>query len=131
MLARLPSGIPVAHVTNKIDLTGERPRLEAGGRGPTIHLSAKTGAGLEALRRWLLETAGWKPHGEGIFLARERHLVALRYASERLHTAAETAQYELVAEELRLAHDALGTITGAVHADDLLGAIFSRVCIGK
>jgi tRNA modification GTPase len=131
LLARLPPTIPVAHVVNKIDLSGETARIEAGQRGPMIFVSAKTGAGLGALRTWLLEVAGWKPHGEGIFIARERHLAALRIASERLQTAAASRAYELVAEELRLAHDALGSITGAIHADDLLGAIFSRFCIGK
>jgi len=131
LLARLPPTIPVAHVINKIDLSGEPARAEAGGRGPTLHVSAKTGDGLALLRDWLLEVAGWKPHGEGTFIARERHLAALHAASERLQTAADSEAYELVAEELRLAHEALGSITGAVHADDLLGAIFSRFCIGK
>jgi tRNA modification GTPase len=131
LLARLPADIPVARVTNKIDLTGERPRAEAGARGPSLFISAKTGEGVASLKAWLLEVAGWKPHGEGIFVARERHLAALRAASERLQTASQSKAYELVAEELRLAHDALGSITGAVRADDLLGAIFSRFCIGK
>jgi len=131
LLAQLPPGIPVARVINKIDLSGEKPRSEAGERGPVLHLSAKTGEGLEALRRWLLDVAGWKPHGEGLFVARERHLAALRAASKHLQTSNRSQAFELVAEELRLAHDALGTITGAVHPDDLLGAIFSRFCIGK
>lgn len=131
LLGELPSSIPVARIVNKIDLDGQDARSERGDRGPVLHLSAKTGEGLEALRRWLLEVAGWKPHGEGLFVARERHLAALRSASERLQTALGSQAYELVAEELRLAHDALGSITGAIHADDLLGAIFSRFCIGK
>jgi len=131
LLAQLPASIPVARVVNKIDLSGERARSEPGQRGPALYLSAKTGQGLDALRAWLLEVAGWKPHGEGLFVARERHLRALRLASEHLQTARGSNAYELVAEELRLAHDALGSIVGAVHADDLLGAIFSRFCIGK
>jgi tRNA modification GTPase len=131
LLAKLPESLLVAVLVNKIDISGEPARIEAGARGPTIHLSAKTGEGIEHLRRWLLETAGWKPHGEGIFLARERHLAALREASERLQTASGGSAFELVAEELRLAHVALGAIAGAVHADDVLGAIFSRFCIGK
>jgi tRNA modification GTPase len=118
-------------VVNKIDLDGEAPSSERGERGAVLHLSAKTGEGVELLRQWLLDIAGWKPHGEGIFVARERHLAALRTASERLQTSVASTAYELVAEELRLAHDALGSITGAVHSDDLLGAIFSRFCIGK
>lgn len=131
LLGRLPPSIPIARVVNKIDLDGEAPSSERGERGPVLHLSAKTGEGVELLRQWLLDIAGWKPHGEGIFVARERHLAALRTASERLQTSVASAAYELVAEELRLAHDALGSITGAVHSDDLLGAIFSRFCIGK
>ena len=131
LVAGLPASIPVARVVNKIDLSGESAHAEGGARGPDLYLSAKTGAGLEALRAWLLDTAGWKPHAEGLFVARERHLAALRSASERLQTAIGSHAYELVAEELRLAHDDLGAITGAVHADDLLGAIFSRFCIGK
>ncbi|HXF79077.1 MAG TPA: tRNA uridine-5-carboxymethylaminomethyl(34) synthesis GTPase MnmE [Usitatibacter sp.] len=131
LVAQLPPSIPVARVVNKIDLDGQPARSERGDRGPVLHLSAKTGDGLDALRGWLLDVAGWKPHGEGLFVARERHLVALRAASERLQTAEASSAYELVAEELRLAHDALGSITGAVHPDDLLGAIFSRFCIGK
>ena len=131
LLAKLPAELPVAILVNKIDLSGEKARVEEGARGPILHLSARTGEGIDTLRSWLLETAGWKPHGEGIFVARERHLVALREASERLQTASGLVQYELVAEELRLGHAALGSITGAIHADDLLGAIFSRFCIGK
>ncbi|HEX4332115.1 MAG TPA: tRNA uridine-5-carboxymethylaminomethyl(34) synthesis GTPase MnmE [Usitatibacter sp.] len=131
LLGRLPPSIPIARVVNKIDLDGEAPSSERGERGPVLHLSAKTGEGVELLRQWLLDIAGWKPHGEGIFVARERHLAALRTASERLQTSVASTANELVAEELRLAHDALGSITGAVHSDDLLGAIFSRFCIGK
>ena len=131
LLERLPASIPVARVVNKIDLAGEKARSERAGQGAVIHLSAKTGEGLEMLRAWLLEVAGWKPHGEGLFAARERHLQALRSASKHLHTASQSTAYELVAEELRLAHADLGAITGAVHADELLGAIFSRFCIGK
>ena len=84
------------------------------------------------LRAWLLEVAGWRPHGEGVFLARERHLVALEAAAGYLEKAAELSQaFELQAEDLRLAQAALGRITGEVSADDLLGEIFSRFCIGK
>lgn len=131
LLGGLPASIPVARVVNKIDIHGEHARCERGARGPVLHLSAKTGEGIAALRSWLLDVAGWKPHGEGLFAARERHLAALRRVSEHLQTARSTGAYELVAEELRLAHDDLGAITGAVHPDDLLGAIFSRFCIGK
>ena len=131
-LARLPREIPVARIVNKIDLTGA-PATEERIDGDTVlGLSAKTGAGVPALRRWLLETAGWKPHGEGLFMARERHLVALEAAGQCLMRAANRTQaFEIKAEELRLAQQALGRITGEVSADDLLGEIFSRFCIGK
>ena len=131
-LARLPPGLPVLHVVNKIDLTGLSPGLDSRQAGPVARISAKTGAGVEAVRRWLLETAGWKPHGEGLFMARERHLEALLAARAHLHEAGTRAQaFELFAEELRLAQLRLNTITGEFGADDLLGQIFGRFCIGK
>ena len=129
-LERLPPELPVLRVVNKIDLTGLSPGLEPGGR--VVRISAKTGAGVDALRQWLLETAGWKPHGEGLFMARERHLGALAAARRHLGEAMDRAQaFELLAEELRLAQLRLNTITGEFGADDLLGEIFSRFCIGK
>ena len=131
-LARLPPGMPVAHVVNKIDLTGATPGLQAENGKVLLRVSAKTGAGMDAMRGWLLDVAGWKPHGEGLFMARERHLVALEEAQERLSAAAHSYQaFELMAEELRLAQNALARITGEVSADQLLGEIFSRFCIGK
>jgi tRNA modification GTPase len=131
MRARLPQAIPTAHVVNKIDLVDGVPSRQGNGVGTTIQLSAKTGAGVEALRAWLLEVAGWKPHEEGIFMARERHLRAFEEAGAHLRAATSLQAYELIAEELRLAQLALGRITGEVTADDLLGAIFSRFCIGR
>ena len=128
--ARLPREIPVARVVNKIDLTGDSPGRGAG-EETTIHLSAKTGEGVELLRAWLLDAAGWRPHGEGIFIARERHLKALEATRTALTAAALPQPFEITAEELRLAHRALGSITGEVSADDLLGEIFARFCIGK
>ena len=129
--ARLPHSLPRARVINKVDLSGEAAgRLEHDGEA-VLRLSAKTGAGLSELRSWLLEVAGWRPHGEGVFMARERHMVALREAGTRLEAAALTQAFELKAEELRLAQTALGTITGEVSADQLLGEIFSRFCVGK
>lgn len=128
----LPAGIPRARVVNKIDL--RPPALLPGtpGAGVVIPLSAKTGAGVERLRAWLLEVAGWRPHGEGLFMARQRHLEALEEARAHLEACGELRQaFDLQAEELRLAHRALGRITGEVSADDLLGEIFSRFCIGK
>jgi tRNA modification GTPase len=127
----LRPGMPFARVLNKIDLV-DLPAGPTGENEATIRLSARTGAGVEALRQWLLRVAGWKPQGEGVFMARRRHLEALEEA--RVHMAAAAASQgglELAAEELRLAHRALGRITGEVSADALLGEIFSRFCIGK
>jgi tRNA modification GTPase len=121
----------MARVVNKIDLTGVRPGRETSGGEVVVRLSAKTGAGLDELRSWLLDAAGWKPHGEGLFMARERHLVALQAARGHLAAAGVSQAFELMAEDLRLSLNSLGQITGAVSADDLLGAIFSRFCIGK
>lgn len=132
MLRRLPPGVRKLHVYNKVDLDPERvPGLQPDGRG-SIHVSAKTGAGLDTLRQHIVAAAGWQGEGETVFLARERHLRALREAAARIDAAAvELARRELFAEELRLAQDALSSITGEFTADDLLGEIFSRFCIGK
>jgi tRNA modification GTPase len=98
----------------------------------TVYLSARTGEGIELLRRTLLEHAGWQSAEESVFIARERHLVALRRAAEHLEAAsAQSRSAELFAEELRLAQNALAAITGEFTADDLLGEIFARFCIGK
>ncbi len=132
ILERMPRGLPLARVTNKIDLAGLAPGREAHGTEVRLRLSAKTGEGVPALRAWLLEVAGWRPSSEGVFLARERHLVALREAAARLQAAEGNSQvFELFAEDLRLAQQSLGTITGEVTPDELLGQIFSRFCIGK
>ena len=114
-------------VYNKLDLA---PRFER--PAGALAVSAKTGEGLEELRAAILAAAGWSSTGESVFLARERHLRALEAA--RGHIAAargELARWEFFAEELRLAHAALGGITGEFTADDLLGQIFGRFCIGK
>ncbi len=114
------------------------PASEAGTRSSseTLRLSARTGQGIEAFRRKLLDIAGFQPGQEGVFIARERHLQALSEAlthlqNARQHVSLGDQALDLFAEELRLAHQALGRITGAVTADDLLGVIFSRFCIGK
>ena len=127
ILARLPA---VARLTihNKIDVSAEAPRAA----GDEIWLSAKTGAGVELLRGKLLEAAGWQSAGEGAFMARARHLDALARGAAHLAAARQAAtQLELFAEELRLAQAALSDITGEFTADDLLGEIFSKFCIGK
>ena len=126
-LESLPGAALRIEVFNKIDLVpGFRPPAGA------LAVSAKTGSGLERLRKAILEAAGWTSAGESVFLARERHLRALELAREHLAAAAgESLRWEFFAEELRLAHAALGSITGEFSADDLLGEIFARFCIGK
>jgi tRNA modification GTPase len=125
----LPAGASLLTVVNKIDLV---EGMRAGRTGDAVRVSAKTGAGLDALRAAILEAAGWSARGESVFLARERHLRALAETRNRLEAAgARLSQWEFFAEELRLAHEALGSITGRVSADDLLGEIFARFCIGK
>jgi tRNA modification GTPase len=125
--------MPRAFVHNKVDLGAAPAGVTSGSsRHPSLEVSAKTGAGIGDLRSWLLDTAGWRPHGEGLFVARERHLVALQAARDCLLAATHNAQaFELMAEELRRAQVELARITGEVTADDLLGDIFSRFCIGK
>ena len=129
-------GPHAAHLllVNKVDLSGEAPGLRDG----RLYLSARTGAGLDCLRAELLRRAGWEqaPSDEGVYLARARHLDAIARTQHHLQEAAAhleqaALQPELAAEELRLAGLALGEITGQVTADDILGEIFSRFCIGK
>ena len=126
-LPEVPAAPPTIEVYNKRDLApGFVPPADA------IAVSAKTGEGFEALRQRILRAAGWSSSGEPLFLARERHLRALAEAATHLAAAAREAQrWEFFAEELRLAHAALGRITGEFSADDLLGEIFARFCIGK
>jgi tRNA modification GTPase len=132
IVARLPARLPRVVVHNKIDLIGEAPRVVPNAGATAVHLSAKTGSGVDLLRAHLLERAGWHPAEESPFIARERHLVCLRRAAERLDAASAQAQApELLAEELRLAQNELNAITGEFTADELLGEIFARFCIGK
>ncbi|SFZ70803.1 tRNA uridine-5-carboxymethylaminomethyl(34) synthesis GTPase MnmE [Chitinimonas taiwanensis] len=132
ILARLPEKLPRVHVFNKVDLTGEAVGHGEEDGHAVLRLSAKAGLGLDELKRTLLQMVGWGGSDAGVFLARERHLDAIRRASGHLHTAAQVwQQVELFAEELRLAQHDLSSITGEFTADDLLGEIFSRFCIGK
>jgi tRNA modification GTPase len=132
LVARIPQGVKRVFVHNKTDLAGTAARLEQTQAGASIHLSAKTGAGMDLLRTELLAVAGWQPGAEDLFMARERHLVALRRAAEHVAGAGEQfSRPELFAEELRQAQEQLNSITGEFAADDLLGEIFSRFCIGK
>ncbi len=132
ILAELPKSLKTLIIFNKIDLL-KRAASEITTRiGSEIWLSAKTGEGLELLRGALLRSIGWTGTQEGSFIARERHLQALRETQVSLNRAAvEPGSLELMAEELRQAQLALGNITGQFSADDLLGEIFSRFCIGK
>jgi tRNA modification GTPase len=130
--ARLPQDRPILRVWNKIDLAGLPPHAT----DDAVWLSAKDGQGIDLLRAALLRLAGWHGAGEGTFIARERHLQALRAAREHLAAAHAHAQrndevLDLFAEELRLAQERLREITGAFGADELLGVIFGRFCIGK
>ena len=131
ILAQLPARIPRLYLHNKIDLSGHSAGAEMRNGECHLYLSAKTGAGMEALQEKLLETIGW--HQEtGVFMARARHLEALSSAARHLVDAKQQlAHAELFAEELREAQGALNSITGEFSADDLLGEIFSRFCIGK
>lgn len=133
----IPAGKPRITIFNKIDLVNENPRIEEQAGNSAIYLSAKTGAGIELLRRKILEIAGWRFNqaGEGVFMARQRHLEALQKAKRYLENAQRFTQgeyqLELLAEELKLTQNALSSITGQFTADDLLGEIFSHFCIGK
>ena len=129
---KLPVGLPRLDVDNKADLVSTGP-VEGLGR---LRLSTRTGDGLEALREALLAIVGWQAMPEGTFIARTRHVQAIRTAQQHLERAAQHAAQrdealELFAEELRLAHAALAGVTGEITADDLLGEIFGRFCIGK
>ncbi|MBG3090507.1 tRNA uridine-5-carboxymethylaminomethyl(34) synthesis GTPase MnmE [Proteus cibarius] len=134
-MARLPKTLPVTVIRNKSDLTGENVEITAQGNYPMIRLSARDGMGIELLRDHLKEAMGFNSNTEGGFLARRRHLQALNTAAEHLQQGHEQLVYaksgELLAEELRLAQQALSEITGEFTSDDLLGRIFSSFCIGK
>jgi len=135
ILEALPAGPKVIFVRNKIDLSGNPPGRLEDERGETLRLSAKTGAGLDRLRDALKVQVGYQGVGEGVFMARRRHIEALERARRHIESGWQRLQSdragELLAEELRLAQQALGEITGEVTADDLLGKIFSSFCIGK
>ena len=134
LLARLPATVPVLDVWNKADAVVAQASAEA--QAGALRLSARTGEGIEALRQQLLQAAGWQALPEGVFLARARHVQALREMGGHLDQAqALLAQpapaLDLLAEELRLAQGTLNAITGEFDAEALLGVIFSRFCIGK
>ncbi|MBC7499121.1 MAG: tRNA uridine-5-carboxymethylaminomethyl(34) synthesis GTPase MnmE [Herminiimonas sp.] len=135
-VARFPVRVPVLRVWNKIDLSGHRPAIDRMEDATHVYLSATDKVGIDLLRAELLRLAGWQQTGESLYLARERHLIALKAARLHLDVAAELAAQsdqalDLFAEELRLAQERLSSITGEFTSDDLLGVIFGRFCIGK
>ena len=141
LATRLPDGVPVIHVWNKLDSAHSEGQLAADDTqatlpGTSLQLSAKTGTGLAALRQTLLQQVGWTQQSEGLFIARARHVQALTEVDAHLqaataHVQPDAPMLDLMAEELRLAQHALAAITGEFSADDLLGSIFSTFCIGK
>ena len=137
LLIKLPTNLPVIIVFNKIDLLNQSAKIEDKNGHSTIYLSAKTGVGIEILSEKILALVGWHAHvaGEGIFMARQRHLQALDQAQKHLSKAitwiSNGEAMEVLAEELRLAQYSLSSIVGEFSADDLLGEIFSKFCIGK
>ena len=135
VLGLLPSELPRTVVRNKIDLTGREAGITNASGVVEIALSARTGAGLDELRRHMKECMGYQDAGEGTFIARRRHLDAVRRALDCLvRGRAQLKQSQagdLLAEDLRLAQRALSEITGEFTSDDLLGRIFSSFCIGK
>ncbi len=136
IVARFPAGVPVIRIWNKIDLSGHHASAGQMEDATHIYLSAQEHVGMNLLRQELLRIAGWQQTGESLYLARERHLIALKQAREHLDFAAAYAaqndqSLDLFAEELRLTQDRLNSITGEFTSDDLLGVIFSRFCIGK
>jgi tRNA modification GTPase len=136
IVARFPLNAPVLRIWNKIDLSGHKPAVDRMPDASHVYLSATDRIGIDLLRAELLRIAGWQQTGESLYLARERHLIALKAARAHLDSAAQLAAQndqalDLFAEELRLAQERLNSITGAFTSDDLLGVIFSRFCIGK
>ena len=136
MAQKMPKSIPVIDVWNKLDRAPGAAAAAGENARPGVHLSARTGEGLDGLRRLLLEVAGWQSAPEGLYIARARHVEALQAVGAHLQEAADQLQaqgpaLDLLAEELRLAQNALSAITGEFSSDDLLGVIFSSFCIGK
>lgn len=134
ILKAIPPKCPVLEVNNKSDLLGNAKPGHS--ENPSLLISAKTGDGIEALKQKILESVGWGGSQEGAIVARRRHLDCLDRAATHLDKSQQFAadgniSLELFAEELRLAQDQLGQITGKLLPDDLLGKIFSQFCIGK
>ena len=125
---------PIIYIRNKIDLLKAKAEIKEVENQTEVSLSAKNGDGIDLLRQALSEAAGYNPDGEGVFLARKRHILAIDLTLNYINSAIEQLEggaSELVAEDLRQAGMSLGTITGEFSSDDLLGEIFSSFCIGK
>lgn len=135
LMQRLPASLPITRIYNKIDLSGRAAALWESEGSSAVALSALTGDGVELLVRHLQASVGFDSSAGGAFSARRRHLEALSLAEQHLREAREQlerhAAGEIVAEELRSAHHALGEISGKMSSDELLGRIFSSFCIGK
>ena len=139
MAQKAAKNVPIIDVWNKSDCVAPDhtlPPAQTEGAHTCVRLSARTGEGLDALRRTLLQVAGWQSAPEGVFIARARHVQALQAVDAHLMEAAAQLHcagpaLDLLAEELRLAQNALNQITGEFSSDDLLGVIFSSFCIGK
>ena len=130
----LPADIDVTLVFNKIDLSGQAPRIVKHPHRDEIYLSAKTGAGLDLLKQYLKSSVGFGETADNVFIARRRHLQALSLAQQAVENAGNQLKNqapELVAEDLRQAQTSLSEITGEFTSDDLLGEIFGSFCIGK
>jgi tRNA modification GTPase len=136
-LSILPEAVknkPIIYIRNKIDLLKAKAKINKVENQTEVSLSAKNGDGIDLLRQALSEVAGYNPDGEGVFLARKRHILAIDLTLNYINSAIEQLEggaSELVAEDLRQAGMSLGTITGEFSSDDLLGEIFSSFCIGK
>jgi tRNA modification GTPase len=135
LLDSIPAGLDITTLYNKIDLVNVPPEIKTTASGTQIYLSIKTGEGMDLLIQHLKQSVGYNAATENIFIARTRHLEALRKSHElvqnALHQLRTTQASELVAEDLRQAQQALAEITGEFTSDDLLGKIFSSFCIGK
>ncbi|MEI6544783.1 MAG: tRNA uridine-5-carboxymethylaminomethyl(34) synthesis GTPase MnmE [Methylococcales bacterium] len=135
LLKTLPSHIPITKVFNKIDLLNIEPEIKQTEEGFNCYLSIKTGQGMSLLRQHLKESVGFNEATDNVFIARRRHIEAIRAGSEFVESALSQLQInqagELVAEDLRHAQMSFSEITGKVTSDDLLGKIFSSFCIGK
>ena len=136
-LSILPEAVknkPIIYIRNKIDLLKAKAEIKEVENQTEVSLSAKNGDGIDLLRQALSEAAGYKPDGEGVFLARKRHILSIKLTLNYVNSSIEQLEggaSELVAEDLRQAGMSLGTITGEFSSDDLLGEIFSSFCIGK